>query len=215
MKKLLASLFLSLVLLFSLGFVLNSKVLADDPTATPTPRLKQVIRQDIKDVRQDINSKLPAKGASPSGVRQRLCDLHLKNVKDREVSVGTRGLIMLTRFNAISTAVENYYTNKLVPAGKTISNYDALVADISTKKAALQPLVDKVKADSSVLTCDGGRATGQFKTFRTDAQALLQGLKNYRQSVINLVKAVRAIAPNDQLSPTPTVEESPSPTPGI
>lgn len=159
-------------------------------TATPAPHLRQELRQDVKDFKKDVRQDLKPTGPKPTGFNQKLCEDHVKIAQLRESNLGKRAGNMQTRLDKIATLVETYYTAKMVPAGKTVGNYDALVADVNAKKAALIPLVTKVQSDSTVLTCDNDAAKTQFQTFRTDAAALIASFKAYRLSVITLIKAV-------------------------
>jgi hypothetical protein len=57
---------------------------------------------------------------------------------------------METKFDSIAQRVKDFYTNTLVPSGKTLPNYDALVADIQAKKDVVtQDLADaQAKVDA-------------------------------------------------------------------
>lgn len=203
MRKLLKVISVSIFTLV-LVFSLHSKSFAEDSATgtnsspTPTLRLRQEIRQGVKN---DIKDKFADKASSNSSTfKQRACEEHVKVIKIRQLNIATHALLMQKRFDSISAAVQKYYAEKLVPAGKIVSNYDALVADVNTKKAALSPLIDKVKADSTGLSCDKDQQRTQFQTFKTDWQVLLKGLGVYRQSVINLVKAVKGVVKEEDSS---------------
>jgi hypothetical protein len=189
------------ILLF-VGF--HSQVHAQ--TATPATHLRQELRQDVRDFKKDVRKDLKPTGPKPSGFNQKLCEAHVKVTQLRESNLAKRASNMQTRLDKIAALVENYYTTKLLPQGKTVSNYDSLVSDVNAKKAALSPLVSKVQSDSEALTCDNGAATSQFQTFRTDATALITAFKAYRQSVINLIQAVRSASGETAVSPTVTPE---------
>lgn len=209
MKKITASIIIFFLLLLSFHSRVNAQ------TASPSPRLGQQFRQDVKDVRQVVKQDAAAlkNGVATGAAHQKLCEAHIGLAKTRELALGTRGFLMKSRLDTIVTMVENFYTNKLVPQGKTLSNYGSLVSDVNTKKAAMLPLVDKVKSDSSALTCTNDKANGQFQTFRTDAQVLISAFKAYRQSVITLVKAVRGVAGTSSVSATPSGSTTPEVTP--
>lgn len=174
-------------------------------TATPTTHLRQELRRDAMEFKKDVRQDLKMTGAKPTGFNQKLCEAHVKVAKLREAQLGKRAANMQKRLDKIATLVQTYYATKLVPQGKTVSNYDALVSDVNAKKAALTPLIAKVTADSGALTCENGQAKTQFQTFRTDAAALIAAFKAYRQSVISLIQAVRS-ANGGSLSPTLTPE---------
>ncbi len=202
LMKSLSKIICSTPFVFLLLFAAHSSAYAQ--TATPTPRSGQ-LHQNVKDLKQAVRQDLKNSGASPSGAKSAMCAAHIQVAKLRTGALAKRASGMQTRLDKIATMVEAYYTNKLVPEGKNVATYSALVADVSAKKAALSPLVTKVQSDSDALTCDGDNAKGQFVTFRTDATALISAFKAYRLSVINLVQAVRkASGVTGNISPTLT-----------
>ena len=112
---------------------------------------------------------------------------------------------MAEKFDAIAGRIKDYYNNTLVPGGKTLPNYGALVADIEAKKdiveADLTSLQDKVNA----FTCSGDDPKGLLTEFRQDMQKIKTDLKNFRTSIKNLIVAVK------RLAPTPGPEETEEP----
>jgi hypothetical protein len=168
-------------------------------TATPT--------RSLDSNKEFMRGLSQPKKLAPSGFNQKLCEAHVKVARLRENNLAKRATNMQKRLDKIATIVENYYTTKLVPQNKTISNYDALLSDVNAKKAALTPLIIKVQSDSQALTCENGAARSQFETFRTDATSLIAAFKAYRISLINLIQAVRKANgnPSPSISPTETV----------
>lgn len=100
---------------------------------------------------------------------------------------------MEDKFDRIAKRVENHYTTKVVPSGKTVTNYDGLVADISAKKTTVQTALTTAQNDSNAFSCTGGDPKLQMTQFRKDMQAVKRALKEYRTSVRNLIVAVRAL----------------------
>lgn len=203
MRKLLKVIFISIFVL-SIVFYSHSKVLAQDTTTndttttispTPTFRPGQELRKDVKDFRQTIKQDVKSRtnATNSSTFKQKACEEHIKVIKIRQSNIAKKSLAMQKRLDNISTLVQKYYTEKLIPQGKIVSNYDVLVSNINTNKTALIPLIDKVKADSTGLSCDKDQQRTQFQTFKTDWQALLKGFGVYRQSVIDLLKAVKGV----------------------
>lgn len=141
----------------------------------------------------------------------RLTESKLKACQNRENAIQTRSkqLIkmaenMLTTFDKIVSRAEEYYTSKVVPSGKTVSNYDALVADIATKKQTTQTDLDKATADATAFSCTGNDPKGQLTQFRTDMQTVKKDLKDYRTAIKNLIVAVRSVIGTTESSPSPT-----------
>lgn len=133
---------------------------------------------------------------------------------------------MEQNFTAIAEGVEQYYLTKVVPTGASLPNYDALVADIATKQAAVDSMVVTAQDDAANFSCTGNNPGAQLTQYRTDMQAVIRGLQDFRTAIKNLIVAVRTlhsisvsttpiVTPSVTLVPTdtPTPTETPTVTP--
>lgn len=132
--------------------------------------------------------------------RLKVCQIHERNIKNRLNSLTRLVTNQEEKFASIAARVENHYTTKLVPAGKTIPNFDSLVSDISTKKAAVDSALATAKTDASSFSCTASDPKSLLTQFRKDMQAVKSALKDYRKSVRNLIVAIRST----KVSPTPS-----------
>ena len=136
----------------------------------------------------------------PSNAKTRLQDAKLKAcqarenvIKNRSNSLGKLTDGMVNHFDQIVIRVEKYYTEKVVPSGKTVSNYDALLADIQTKKSAVSTALQKAKDDFKSFSCTEDDPKGVLTQFREDMQSVKQALKDYRTSIKNLIVAIHSV----------------------
>ena len=162
-------------------------------------------------------------GNSATGVQEerrqqvinRLTEAKLKACQARENAIKKRMeqltklvTTMQEKFGAIAGRVEEYYTSKVVPSGKTVANYDSLVADIQTKKGAVQTALTTAQGNAGSFACDGNDPKGQLIQFKDDMRAVKSALKDYRTSIKNLIVAVRSVTGtterNNPTSPKPT-----------
>ena len=141
----------------------------------------------------------------------RLTEAKLKVCQNRENAIETRSKQltkaagnMLTTFDKIAERAEQYYTAKVVPSGKIVANYDALVAEIASKKQTVQTDLDKATADATAFSCTGNDPKGQLTQFRTDMQQVKKDLKEYRTAIKNLIVAIRSLTGQTESSPNPT-----------
>ena len=152
---------------------------------------------------QDQNAS-PGLSRKPSGVspfgkarleeaKLRVCRLREKNIVNRSNQMIRHANRMVEVFGSIAARIQNYYLTRLVPQGKTLPNYDVLVSDVQTNKNAIAPLLQALQTDISNFKCDGDNPGGQLTQFRTDIQAVIQGLKAYKTSIRNLIVAVASI----------------------
>lgn len=152
------------------------------------------------------------------------CQTHAGNISKRSSHMVDLATNQEKVFDSIAAGVENRYLTKIVPQGLTVLNYDALVAAIGTQKAALLPLLQTVQTDVTNFACDGNNPSAQLLQFKTDLQAVIQGLKSYKTSVRNLIVAVASIrgvkdtgstpsiSPTGSISVTPTGSVSATPS---
>lgn len=145
---------------------------------------------------------------------QKLTEAKLKVCQNKEAAIQKRddqltkmAENMLTKFDSIAARVETYYTSKVVPSGKTVTNYDALVAEIATKKSAVQTALDKASTDAAAFSCTGNDPKGQLTQFRTDMQAVKQSLKDYRTAIKNLIVAIRSITGETESTSNSTTDQ--------
>lgn len=144
----------------------------------------------------------PMPPTTPPGVA-RACQSREAAIKSRMTSLTDMADNMMTVFDRHATAVENFYTNTVLPKGKTVSNYDALVTDINAKRTDVQNTLTKAQADVNGFSCTSGLPSTQFFTFRQDMQAVKSALKNFRTSIKNLIVAVARVSGTEE-SPKPS-----------
>lgn len=132
-------------------------------------------------------------GQATAPGKLRSCQARESAVKTRMSHLVQLATNMMNKFDRHATRVETFYTKKVVPSGKTVSNYDSLVADINTKKTAVQSALTKAQNDVNGFSCTNGDPKALLTQFRQDMQATKQALKDYRTSIKNLIVAVRGI----------------------
>ncbi len=153
-----------------------------------------------------------ANAIAPTGTRgkpttqvtsvMRSCEARVDVVKKRMIQLTDMVTNMEETFDKIATRVQNFYSNTVLPSGHIVANYEALVADISAKKALVDAEITSTKADVTAFNCTTGDPKTHMSLFRVNMQQTKTALKNYRTSVRNLIVAVHKAA--EGLTPTPT-----------
>lgn len=138
----------------------------------------------------------------------RTCQAKEKSIQNRFTRLNNLVTNMESKFDSIAGRVEEYYTTKVTPGGKTVANYGSLVADMAAKKAAVQTVLTNAQNDVAGFSCDGNDPKGQLTQFRKDMQAVKSALKEYRTSIKNLIVAVHSVTGSTESenagSPKPT-----------
>jgi hypothetical protein len=129
------------------------------------------------------------------------CQVRESTIKIRMTQLTKLVTTMGTTFDKIASRVMSYYTDKVLPSGKSLSNYSALTDDIAAKRVLIQTALDKAKVDASTFTCTPENPKTQVTQFNTNMRLVKDALKAYRTSINKLIVAIRTLPP---VSPTPT-----------
>lgn len=173
-------------------------------------------------VQSGTASEAAQTGRMPGFAQQRLAGAKLQACQRIESALTQRSthlvdlvLEMEKRFTAIAQGVEQYYITQVVPTGTTLPTYNALVADIATKENAITPLVAAAQSDVTNFSCSADNPGASMTQYRTNMQAVITGLQEYRSAIVALITAVRTlptVSPTGTPSATPTTV-TPSVTP--
>lgn len=134
------------------------------------------------------NERTVAAQARLDAAKLHVCEVHQKVINNIMNRIADRGQRRLDVYSKIAERVEAFYTKK----GKTVSNYDTLVADVNAKKSAAQDAVNKVKDDKADFKCDGSDPKGAAASFKDDLKLEIKALHDYQQSIKNLIVAVKS-----------------------
>lgn len=127
------------------------------------------------------------------GAKLQACQARENATKTRSERLTQLANTMQEKFDAIAKRVEDYYTTKVVPSGKTVSNYDSLVADVQTKKDAAQTALTNAQSDLSGFSCTDKNPKAMITKFNEDMKAVKSALQEYRMSVKNLIVGVHSV----------------------
>lgn len=150
-----------------------------------------VQKTEDNDQNEDTN-----KNEKKEEVRTRLASVKLKACQNREKAINSilsrmadRGQRQVNLFTTIAEKTEAFYVAK----GKTFSAYDALVVNVTAKKAEAQTAVDATKAASMKFACDGTDPKGAAASFKQYLKTQNAALKNYKTAVKNLIVGVKSV----------------------
>lgn len=144
----------------------------------------------------------PKGGLNQAALRS--CKAREDAVKNRMQSLTNLATNIEKVFGSIAMKVEDFYTQKVLPSGRTLSNYDALLADISAKKGIVDMDLSSAADMVGTFSCSSDDPRGLLQNFRIAMQKVKTDLKNYRTSIKNLIVAVRPLAPTPTPGPTAT-----------
>lgn len=133
-----------------------------------------------------------------NGSKLTFCENHKDAISAIMSRIADRGQKQTDLFTTIATRVETFYTQ----SGKTVNNYNTLVADVNAKHTAAQTAVNTIKADSTTFTCTSTNPQGMVSTFKNALKTEIAALQAYRMSVRNLTVAVKSVVETSSSSTT-------------
>ncbi|QQG51106.1 MAG: hypothetical protein HZB75_01185 [Candidatus Saccharibacteria bacterium] len=151
-------------------------------TQTTTESEREKLRQSAQDRIEDRKERL-------SDAKQKLCEARKERITRSIKRVSSRGERHLKVFATITDRVTTFYKNK----GKTLSNYDILVADVAAKKTAAEVAVRATAAYENTFDCSGDDPKGVLKSFRTTVAAQREAMKKFRTAIKNLIVGVKSV----------------------
>lgn len=140
---------------------------------------------------------------TPGEGRMTACQAKAASIKKRMTHLVALAEGMEDKFDAHVERIKDYYTNKLVPSGKTVENYDELLSNVKTQEEVVEEALEVAEADAEAFSCTSGNPKEQARKFREDMQAVKKELKVYRTTIKDLIVAVRSVA-GEESSPKPT-----------
>lgn len=189
-KKLLRSLIAGTALVFALS-VIPAAVLAEEGQTDDD----QATAESAKRHGQELKSQLQELKVQRQEARQqKLEDAKLRacqNRKDKIAAIMTRSIARAERqlalFDTIAERVKAFYAEK----GRTVANYDELVAAVDAAKADAEANLETLKG-LEAFDCDVEDPKGDIEAFKLALKSINEDLKAYRTAVKDLIVGVKS-----------------------
>lgn len=124
-----------------------------------------------------------------SAVKLKVCENREKGITNIMARIADRGTKQLAVFSTIADRTEAFYTSK----GKTLANYDTLVANVTTTKTAAETAVNEISTSSTTFSCDASDPKGIAATFKDNLKSEITALKNYKTAIKDLIVGVKSV----------------------
>lgn len=119
----------------------------------------------------------------------KLCERREKVIATSMARLSDRSQKQFELFTTIATRTEDFYARK----GKVLANYDALVAEVNAKKAAVQTIIDNEASNNATFSCSGDNPREIIRAFNDQLRAKIQALKEYKVAIKNLIVGVKSV----------------------
>lgn len=167
------------------------------PDKQHVQRLRAQIDARLKAAREDrMNSAEDAKAAIRERLneaKKKICEKHETKINDLIARINTRREKAFDRITEVSEAVQSYYADKNL----STADYDDLVAAVEAAEEAAQAALT-TQLSAPKLRCDGEAPKADMSEFRTKHSDSVDALKEYRDAVKALVRAVKEAAKDSE-----------------
>jgi len=116
----------------------------------------------------------------------KVCERHQEAIKTIMLRGHQRAQKQITLFTTIAERTEAFYTSK----GKTLSNYDELVASVNSAKAQAET---DLAAIPTTFDCNGSDPKGDAQAYKTALEKERTDLQAFRTAVKNLIVGVKSV----------------------
>lgn len=143
-------------------------------------------------------------------VRKDICERRQTQIQAIMPKLATSVTTLLAVMNRIYDRIQNFYASSKL----TVSNYNELKAKVDEAKANAEDAAAAVTDFSFVLDCNNPSVGQQLDGYRSVIKEAKAALKEYRAALVNLIRALRAAAAEDNTSgqsQTDSNEETESP----
>ncbi|MBI4100889.1 hypothetical protein HY441_00240 [Candidatus Microgenomates bacterium] len=165
-KSRISYLLLISALVVSLGLFI-SPVLAHEEDATTTPQDRQ--QQD----RQETN--------------EQRCQRHQAAVDGRAAKIMEAHDKSLGHLNTVFEQIQNFVTKR----GLDVADYEQLKSNVANAQSAATAAVEAIEATVPKLNCDSEDHKAEIHGMKDSVTSAVKALKAYRQSLHELIKAVK------------------------
>ena len=169
---------------FALPLVVTAQSVRSEDVRQNTPE-----RELPAPGKTDVNERKEAAATGLTATKLKVCLKRQAKISNIMARIANRGSKQIELFNTIAERTQNFYTEK----GKTLTNYDALVADVAAKKAAAQEAVAAISIASIGFDCNSENPKGMASNFQASLKSEIETLKAYKTSVKNLIVGVKSV----------------------
>ncbi len=203
------------LILALISFLVVSSVSAAPPEGRGKPDSmpkEKLVREASRGGEMKELRKAAAKVKLSQG-KLKACEARERNIRNRSEKLATSSAKMAEKFAKISLRVQQFYTDKVLPSGKTVANYDELVASSEAKKMEVKTAILAAQEDLTGFSCTGDDPKTMLGNFNSSMKEVKGALKEYRTSIKNLIVAVHSVTGEANKMKDATRSAKPSQTP--
>lgn len=124
-----------------------------------------------------------------SDAKLKVCNNRKANITSHVENITERATKHLAVFSGISDRAQAFYVKK----GNELANYDALVAEVASKRASAETAVNDLSAQKDSFSCEGIDPKSAISTYKTALETTRTALKDYRTAIKNLIVGIKSV----------------------
>lgn len=165
-----------------------NRVEATNHAADRIAEKRQAAQEKAEQAKTRAQAKVSEAKQRLEGKKLKACEAREKRIDATMEQMTKRGETHIAVFTKIADRVQAFYAEK----GRTVENYEALVADVQAKKLAAEQTVSGAQSVGEVFSCTSDNPKIASAEFRDAHKAQVAALKEYRTAVKNLIVAVKS-----------------------
>ncbi|MFZ2544567.1 MAG: hypothetical protein WAW80_01180 [Candidatus Saccharimonadales bacterium] len=163
------------------------------PTTTTRGSTAQQLKQTVEEQRQANKEKMEAVKTEAkqklSDAKRKVCENHVNRANTIIGNMNERRQKAFDHITKVYDSVKTFYTDKKL----TSADYDSLVASVESAKVAASTSMDS-QLTTPTINCAGDHPRADISDFQAKRTGSVESMKTYRQSVKELIKAVKQAA---------------------
>lgn len=152
-------------------------------------KLQQQLEKAANERRASIGENTAAAKVKLDDSKRKICETHEEKINTIIDNMSKRRQNAFNRITQVATAVEAFYVKKQL----SIANYDELVGKVDAAKVAAANAMTAQQA-APTIDCSGEHPKSDVTDFKLKRASSTDAMSIYRQTVKDLVKAVKTAA---------------------
>jgi len=174
-----------IILLLTLSFLMLTPVFALSSEAVTGQN-----EQDRQSTRKELSEAKSVANLNAQATQKAVCERRQKLIDGRVYGINnlvTKQFELLgTIYSRIQTFVDKNSLN--------VENYQQLSSEVDNAKSQVEDKIEAQKSNPPGLNCESEDHVANVQAYKNYIQSTNSGLKNYRQSLRELIKAVKLVA---------------------
>lgn len=197
MKKQTLKLVLAVCVLIAVAFTATAVANEDehsqddkDKKKTSQEEYKKKKQEEVRDKKEALSEKKEKSEQRKHKLKKDVCEERKDKLEAKVPRLGNGAANLQEVFDKVYERVQNFHDNNQL----NVANYDTLKAAVDSSQANAETAVNAAKDYKVDIDCENPDLAGQLAEYREKVKTAKEALKDYRASLVLLIKAVKETA---------------------